>query len=264
MPQLFPNPISSNAYLTINAGDGLTGGGQVQLGGSVSLALANAANARNCYNVTPTPDGTIVQFTIVNGATPIPAYIDVYVNRLLQDTSAYSVNGNVVTFVTAPAVGVPINVVYGVDDTRAQYALSPIGVSTTNFQFPTGVNPDSIYVDVFAAGVLQDTTAYSLNYTAGSWSVVFGVAPATSDLVAVFSTSSFSSRNLYHTTPVTDSSTTKFTIHGGTPVAFYADTYVNGLFQSSLSDYTLDIAAGIWKLNFTTAPTTGQTIQVVF
>lgn len=264
MPQLFPNPISSNSYITVVAGNGLTGGGQAKLGGSVTLSVAGASNGRNCYAVTPTPDGTIVQFTITGGAVPVPSYIDVYVNGLLQDASTYSISGSVVTFTTAPAASAAIYVVYGLDDTRAQYALTPIGASTTNFQFPNGVSPNSIYVDVFAAGVLQDTTAYSLNYIAGAWSVVFGTAPGTSDLVAVFSTDNFSSRNLYHTTPVTDGTTTEFTIHGATATSFYIDVYVNGSFKSSLSDYVLNIDAGIWTLDFTTAPTSGQTIQAVF
>lgn len=266
MPQLYPNPISSNSFITVNAGSGLTGGGQVQLGGTVTLALQGAistATSRNCYATTPAADGTVAQFTITNAATPLPNYIDVYVQGLLQDTSTYTVSGSVITFVTPPTSGFSVFAVYATNDTRNQYALSPIGISTTNFQFPAGISPDGSYVDVFVAGVLQDVSAYALNYVSGSWSVVFGSAPGSSDIVAVFSPTVFSTRNIYYPTPVVNGSVTSFTIHGGTPVSLYVDVYLNGVFQDSISTYSLNIVSGVWKVVFASAPSSG-TLQVIF
>jgi hypothetical protein len=266
MPQLYPNPISSTSFVTVNAGPGLAGGGSVPLGGTITLSVAGAvstATGRNCYATSPTPDGTIAQFSITNAAIPLPAYIDVYVNGLLQDASTYTISGTQVTFTTAPASAAAIYVVYATNDTRSQYALTAIGISTTNFAFPTGITPDSSYVDVFVAGVLQDVSAYSLNYVSGSWSVVFGSAPGSSDIVAVFSPTVFSTRNLYYPTPIVNGSVTTFTIHGGTPVSLYVDVYINGLFKDSVSTYRLNIVGGVWQITFASAPASGA-IQVVF
>lgn len=266
MPQLFPNPISSNSYVTINAGAGLTGGGPVQLGGTVTLALqgsVSTSTSRNCYATTPATDGNIAQFTIVNAASPLPAYIDVYVNGLLQDTSTYTVSGSVITFSTPPTSGYPIFAVYSPNDTRSQYKLSPIGISTTNYQFPAGIFPDGSYVDIFVSGVLQDTSTYSLNYISGNWNVVFNSSQTSSDIVAVFSPTVFSTRNLYYATPLVDGTATIFTIHGGVPVSLYVDVYINGVFQDSISTYNLNLYGGVWKIVFATAPSTG-TLQVIF
>ena len=269
MPQLFPNPISSNSYINVSAGAGLVGGGQVELGGTVSLALnggTSSVNARNCYALTPTPDGTISEFTIVNAAVPLPAYIDVYVNGKLQDSSTYVLGTNTVSFQTStgtnpPASGATLFVAYSVNSTRNQYTLSSVGGSSTIFAFPSGVTPDSSYVDVFVAGEFQSTSTYSLNLTGGSWQVVFGTAQTSTDIVAVFDPFNFSSRNEYLVTPTT--SATNFTIRGGTPTALYVDTYLNGLYQDSISTYSLNINSGVWEVVFGTA-VTGANLSVVF
>lgn len=269
MPQLFPNPISSNSYITVSAGAGLVGGGQVSLGGTVSLALnggTSSLNARNNYAVSPTPDGTISEFTIVNAAVPLPAYVDVFINGKLQDSNTYILGTNTISFQNGtgtlpPPSGAKIFVVYSVNSTRTQYTLSSIGGSTTNYGFPSGVEPDSSYVDVFVAGVFQDTTAYSLNYSSGSWEIVFGTAQTSTDIVAVFDPFNFSTRNIYNVTP--NSSTTIFTIQGGTPTSLYVDTFVSGLFQDNISTYSLNINGGVWQLAFASA-VTGSNISVVF
>jgi len=269
MPQLFPNPISSNSYINVSAGAGLVGGGQVQLGGTVSLALnggTSSVNARNCYAVTPAPDGTISEFTIVNAAVPLPAYIDVYINGKLQDSSTYVLGTNTVSFQTStgtnpPPSGASLYVVYSVNSTRSQYALSSVGGSSTIFAFPSGVTPDSSYVDVFVAGEYQDTASYALNLTNGSWQVVFGTAQTSTDIVAVFDPFNFSTRNSYNVTPT--ASGTTFTIRGGVPTSLYVDTYLSGLFQDSLSTYSLNINSGVWELVFGTT-VTGSNLTVVF
>lgn len=267
MPQLYPNPISSTSYITINTGQGLVGGGAVQLGGSLTLSAiqstSSVSSSRNCYGTTPVPDGTNPQFTIVNPVVPLPPYVNVYVSGLLQDVSAYSITGTLITFAVAPAASAPIYVVYTPNDTSNQYSLTPVGISTTNFQLPAGILPDSSYIDVYVAGVLQDTSAYVLNYISGVWRIVFGAAPGTTDIVAVLDTNNFSSRNLYRATPVIDGTTTAFTIHNGTPTSLYVDVFVNGIFKSSLTDYSLNIVAGVWQIAFIAAPSSG-TIQVVF
>lgn len=271
MPQLFPNPISSNSFVNVIAGSGLTGGGSVQLGGTVTLATSNSSSistARNNYAVTPTPDGTISEFTIVGAAVPVPPYIDVYVNGLLQDSDTYIISGQTVSFQNSsgtlpPPSGALVYVVYSPNDlTRNQFALTAIGSSTTNFSI--AANPFSSYIDIFVAGVWQDTTAYSLNYTSGTWEVVFGSAPGSSDIVAVFDPDNWSSRNVYGATPVTDGTTTTFTITGGTPTSLYVDTYVAGLFQYTPTTYYLNLAAGAWQLAFTTAPASASDLKVVF
>lgn len=266
MPQLYPTPPSSTEYVIVNAGSGLAGGGKVPLGGSVTLSVAgstSSSTARNCYALSPAADGTTTTFNIVNAALPLPAYIDVYVNYLLQDKSTYTASGSTITFSTAPSASVPLFTVYATNDTRNQYSLSPVGSSTTNFQFPAGSNPDGNYVDVFVSGVLQDTSLYSLNYTSGSWGVTFNSSQSSSDILAVYSTTVFSTRNMYRATPVIDGTTTAFTIHNGTPVSLYVDVYINGLFQDSISTYNLNIISGVWQLVYTSAPASG-TMQVVF
>jgi len=270
MPQLFPNPISSNSGITINTGDGLTGGGTVTLGGSLTIASAvtSSTGNRNCYAVSPAANGVAAQFTVVNPLQPLPLYVDVYVAGILQQPNIhYTVSGTVITFVTPPLTGQAIWVVYAVNDARSMFYLTPnpaTGVATT-FSFPTRV-PQAAYIDVYIDGVYQiPTIDYALNYIAGVWHVIFVVAPGVNSVVfAVYDNTVFLTRENYNVTPISNSATTQFLLTGGTPTSLYVDVYVNRSFVSPLADYTLNLYSGVWKMDFSVAPPTGQLVSVVF
>ena len=185
---------------------------------------------------------------------------------LLQPTSAYSVSGTTVSFVTAPTLGQAIWVVYSADDTRDQSGTltpAPNG-STVTFSFPA-LGPQAGYVDMYVSGTYQiPGTDYNLNYISGTWSVTFTSAPANlSTVFSVYDNTQFSTRNFYNTTPVTDGSTSQFLLTGGTPTELYGDVYLNRLFVSPLADYAFNLHAGVWKLDFTSAPTASQPMIMV-
>jgi hypothetical protein len=273
MGQLYPNPISSTSGITIIAGTGLSGGGFVLLNGTVFLSATGGSGAtRNAYTVSQTPNGSAQNFTIVNFPPNITiSYADVFVNGIIQTVNTdytLSNTGNL-NFTFAPATGDIIDIVFSnPPGTRFQYTLSPApnGV-TTSFSFPTDM-PTSAYVDVFVNGILQTpTTNYTLNLTAGTWSVVFTTAPATGDVLeAVFSPSEQSTRNLYATSPAPNGATTSFTITGGVPSNpnLYIDVFVNGIYQTIGTNFNLNLVSGVWNIVFTTAPLTGDIIETVF
>jgi hypothetical protein len=263
MPQIFPNPISSNAFLTINTSGGLTGGGPVQLGGSITLtgATSSPTGNRMCYAVTPAPNGVIAQFTIVNASAPLPQYIDVFVAGVLQDpNSQYTVNGTTITLVTPPTGGQAVWVVFAIGDTRTFNILTGSG---TSYALPSN-NLVASYIDLYVNGVYQiPGVDYNLNYLSGAWGVVFTYTPS-GTIAAVYDNTKYSSRDLYRLTPVTDGSTTLFLISGGVPTTLYVDVYNNRSFVSPLADYSLEVVSGVWKVNFGAAPTSGNLLSVIF
>jgi hypothetical protein len=272
--QLYPNPVSSTTGVTVFAGPGLSGGGFVPLNGAITLsaAIGGADASRVAYPVSPAADGSFQTFTITGypaGLTLL--YADVYVGGVLQTLGTnytFPVPGSIF-FTTAPASGDRIDVVFSnPPGNRFQYAMTPApnGV-TTSFSFP-GDLPSTSYVDVYVNGVLQTPTInYSLNLTAGTWSVVFTTAPLTNDIIeTVFAPDELSTRNLYTLTPAADGVTTSFGIGAGSPVNpdLYIDVFVNGLFQSPVTNYNLNLVDGIWTVVFTTAPLLGDAVETVF
>lgn len=259
MPQLYPQPVSSTQGVTVRAGAGLFGGGPVALGQSVTIS---GETTRQQYTVSPaTGDGANGSFTIQG---PIPSgYVDVFVAGQLQVTSAYTLVGPQISFVIPPASGATVAAVYATpQDSRQQYTLVPVGSSTTIFTFPTGL-PNAGYVDIYSPSgdMLYAGTDYTLNFLSGNWTVVFAVAPGTGPL-AVFTPDIFDDRNQYALSPVADGTTTQFGIVGGTPEGS-VDVFVAGLFQVS-SAAALGLSAGEWVIVFTTAPTSGSSMWVVF
>lgn len=273
MGQLYPCPISSTDGITINAGAGLSGGGFAVLGGSVFIsATGGASSSRQVYDVTPAADGLTQVFEITSfPAGSDPNYYDVYVNGVLQTLGTnYTFVTNTITFTFAPATNDTIEVVLSNPaGSRFQYQMTPAtdGV-TTSFSFPTDL-PQTSYVDVFLNGIYQTPNVqYNLNMTAGTWAVVMTTAPLTGDVLeTVFAASDGAqTRNNYQLTPATDGVTTSFGIVGGTPTSpnFYIDCYVNGLYQTIGTNFNLNLVGGVWNVVFTTAPKTGDTLDVVF
>lgn len=259
MPQLYPQPVSSTQGVTVRAGAGLFGGGQVVLGQSTTLS---AETTRQQYTVSPaTGDGANGSFTIQG---PIPSsYVDVFVAGQLQATSAYTLVGAQISFVAPPASGATVAAVYATpQDSRQQATLVPVGSSTTIFTFPAAL-PNATYVDVYspAGDMLYAGTDYTLNFLSGIWTVVFTSAPGTGPL-AVFTPDIFDDRNQYALSPVADGTTTQFRIVGGTPEGS-VDVFAAGLFQIS-SDATLGLSAGEWVIVFTAAPASATALWVVF
>jgi hypothetical protein len=257
MPQLYPNPLSSNIGITVNTEDGVYGGGAVALAGQVTLS---GSAVRQAYTCTPTANGSVGTFQILG--PPPSGYADVFVGGVLQvPVTAYTIVGNQIFFVTAPSSGNTPVVVFGTpSDLREQATLTP--VSSTVFAFDAD-QPNATYVDIYVNGVQQQAGGtYTLNYVSGSWTVVFGSAPASTP-VAVFQADNFSDRNQYALAPVTDGTTTSFRIVGAVPTSSYVDVFVAGLFQSP-AVYSLNLVAGEWFVVFTTAPSSGSTAWVTF
>jgi hypothetical protein len=262
MPQLYPQPVSSTVGVTVVAGAGLFGGGTATLNKSVTVS---AQTTRQQYPTTPVPDGSNGSFTIQG---PVPGgYTDIFVGGLLQPTSAYTLSGSQVAFVTPPAASVTMAAVYATPvDARQQYGLTPIADGTiTSFTFPTGL-PNGAYVDVYSADghLLIPGTDYTLNRVSGNWTVVFTTAPAASATpFAIFTPDIVDDRAQYALAPVPNGTTTRFRIVGGAPETTSVDVFDNGFYQVSAAA-TLNIIAGEWVIDFTTAPTTGHTLLVVF
>src|SRR6266850_1327136 len=273
MGQLYPLPISNTSGVSVLAGSGLSGGGFVPIGGSVTLSASGGSqNSRKAYSVTPAPDGSFQTFTIVGFPSGLSLlYADVYVNGILQtlNTNYTFPSPGSILFSTAPASGDVIDVVFSnPNGNRFIYTLTPAADSvTTSFSFPADL-PASSYVDIYVNGILQTpTTNYTLNRMSGVWTIIFTTAPTTGDaLEAVFAPDEQTTRNLYATTPATDGVTTNFTIVGGTPSNpnIYIDTFLNGLYQTAGSNYFLNLVSGVWTIAMTTAPLTGDFLEVVF
>lgn len=273
MGQLYPNPISSTAGITIVAGSGLSGGGTAVLGGTIFLSATGGASAsRQVYTVTPVADGLTQVFQITS--FPVgsdPNYYDVFVNGVLQSLGTnYTFVTSTITFTFAPATNDVIEVVLSNPaGSRFQYQMTPAtnGI-VTSFSFPTDT-PQTSYVDVFLNGLFQTpTTNYALNLTSGTWALVMTTAPLTGDILeTVFAASDGAqTRNNYQLTPAADGVTTSFGIVGGIPTNpnLYLDCYVNGIYQTINTEFHLNLVAGVWKIVFTTAPLTGDTLDVVF
>lgn len=259
MPQLYPQPVSSTQGVTVRAGAGLYGGGQVALGQTTTLS---ADTTRQQYTMSPaTGDGVNGTFTI---QSPVPSgYVDIFAGGQLQPISAYTTSGSQIFFATPPASGATMAAVFATpQDSRQQYTLVPVGSSATIFTFPTGL-PNSGYVDIYspAGDMLEAGVDYTLNFLSGNWTVIFTVAPGTGPL-AVFTPDIFDDRNQYALSPVADGTTTQFRIVGGTPEGSI-DIFVAGLFQVS-GAAVLGLSAGEWVVVFTTAPVVASTMWVVF
>jgi hypothetical protein len=279
MGQLYPNPISTTAGITIIAGTGLSGGGSAVLGGSIPIAATGGlAATRAAYTTTPATDGITQNFDIVGFPLGLDlSYADVFVNGVLQTLNVqYAISGSLLLFTYAPAAGDIIDVVFSSPvGSRFQYQLSPApNGATTSFSFPTDT-PTSLYVDIYNNGILQTPGfSYNLNLTAGVWAVVFTTAPLTGDILeAVFAPADGpNSRNLYGLTPIANGSTTSFTISPAmgpwvgylTNINLYADVYINGIYQTISTNYNLNLVGGVWTIVFTTAPKTGDILEVVF
>jgi hypothetical protein len=273
MGQLYPLPISKSSGVTVTAGSGLSGGGFVSIGGSITLSASGGAQAsRKAYAVSPSPDGSFQTFTIVGFPPGLSLlYADVYINGLLQTINTnytFPVQGSIL-FSTAPLTGDVIDVVFSnPNGNRFQYQLTPAADSvTTSFSFPADL-PSSSYVDIYVNGILQTpTTNYSLNLASGVWTVVFTTAPTTGDILeAVFTPDEQTTRNRYSTTPATDGVTTNFTIVSGVPSNpnLYIDVFLNGLYQTAGSNYFLNLVSGIWTIAMVTAPLAGDVLETVF
>ena len=255
MGQIYPTPTSVGQSLTINTNSPLTGGGSVSLGGSLTLGLSTSnSSTRQAYVVTPAPDGTTANFTIV-GLPPGSnvSYADVFVDGKLQFVSSFTLSGSSLSLNTAPTTGQKVRVVCSTPtDNRQQHTLT--ASSSTVFTFPS-VSPQSTYVDIYDGnGKLQivGATGYYLNITNGSYFVVFASAPVT-PVIAVFDPSVNSGRNLYS---MTSTSSTTFSISGGSPSTPYVDIFDQGLFlmDGSSYDYTLSYSSGVWVVTFASAP----------
>lgn len=274
MGQLYPNPVSSNQSVTINTAFPLTGGGELPLGGNLTLGISTTqSSSRAQYTVSPAPDGTTANFTVDNTATSLNiSYADVYIDGFLQDPTVYTLSGNTLSFNTAPTSGQKIYAVFSQPDDDRQisdFTPSPDGV-TTDFSFSTFL-PLGTYVDLYLDGKLQipstpDTAYdYSLNIVDGVPSISFTTAPASGKVVtAVFNPSTLTGRNLYLLSPAADGTVSDFTIVGGAPSTPYIDVFAAGLFQSETVDYDLSFVSGKWTISFAAPPTSGASLCAVF
>jgi len=266
MPQIYPQA-TPGLPVNVVTNSPITGGGQVGPGGTVTLGLSTSNNSiRNAYTVSPSPDGTVQNFTIVNAPTGLNvSYADVYINGYLQQASAFTLTGSTLSLNTAPSAGANVFVAFSSPtDSRQQFTLAQ--QNPTTFTFPT-VTPQGIYADIYDGnGVFQaPSTKYNLDITNGAYSVVFASAPVT-PVIAVFDPSVNSGRQAYQLTPAADGSTTSFTIINGVPSTPYIDVYKAGLFQmvGSSYAYTLNYLNGAWMVVFAAAPTSGNSLEVVF
>lgn len=264
MGQIYPTPTSAGQSLAINTNSPLTGGGVVLLGGSLTLGLSTTNDAtRKAYVVSPDPDGTAQNFTIVGAPTTMNiSYADVFIDGKIQLSSVFSLQKNILSLNTAPSSGSKIRVVFSYpSDNRQQFTL--VSSSPTVFTFPT--TPESTYVDVYDGnGNFQSvgSSGYYLNIVNGEYSVVFASAPVT-PITAVFDPSTDSGRQSYPMAPVTGS-TVNYTISGGAPSTNYIDIFAGGLFQmdGSSYDYTLSYTSGNWTVSFSSPPS--GSLEAVF
>lgn len=162
-------------------------------GADVVAVFATPVDTRQQYTLSPAADGVTTSFTFPTDL-PGAVYVDVYssAGSLLQFGVDYTINfisGNwTVVFTTAPASGNTPLAVFSpnIPDDRMQYALSPAADgAATRFRIVGGA-PDTT-VDVFAAGLFQNSTQVVLNIVAGEWVIDFTAAPAIGTLLlAVF------------------------------------------------------------------------------
>lgn len=143
---------------------------------------------------------------------------------------------------------------------RIQYPLTPVpdganGSFTIQGPVPSG------YVDLFAAGLLQNVSAYTR-----SGSQIFFVTPpsASVSMAAVYATP-VDTRQQYTLTPAANGTVTSFTFPTALPNAGYVDVYTSdGHMLTAGVDYTLNRVSGNWTVVFTTAPGAGLTPMSVF
>lgn len=130
---------------------------------------------------TGTIDGSNTNFTLTE--TPDPASINVYLNGILQSSSAYVINGNVVTLNEAPYTGDYIIIDYKTDSAPANtgFNQSPTGlVNGTNTVFTLPVSPTKVMVYLNGVRQLENT-----HFTHSGDTITFSEAPYSGDWIIV-------------------------------------------------------------------------------
>lgn len=143
---------------------------------------------------------------------------------------------------------------------RIQYPMTPVPDGANGSFTIQGPVPNG-YVDLFVAGLLQVTSAYTQ-----SGSQIFFVTPPASgaSLAAAYAQPS-DTRQQYTLTPAADGTITTFTFPTALPNAGYVDTYsADGHMLTAGVDYTLNRVSGNWTVVFAVAPGAGLTPMSVF
>lgn len=126
-------------------------------------------------------DGSNKNFTLTE--TPDPASVNVYLNGILQASSAYVINGNVVTLDEAPYTGDYIIIDYKTDTAPANagYNQSPTGlVDGSNTVYTLPVSPTKVMVYLNGVRQLEDT-----HFTHAGDTITFSQAPYSGDWIIV-------------------------------------------------------------------------------
>ncbi len=152
----------------------------------------------------------------------------------------------------------------GTSGTRKAYTVvqTPNG-ATQNFtiaNFPVGLSLQ--YADVFVNGILQ---TLNTNYTLpGGSQLNFTFAPATGDIIDIVFSNPPGTRFQYLMTPSPNGATTSFSFPNDLPTSSYVDTFINGILQTTGTNYALNLTSGTWAIVFTSAPRTNDVIETVF
>lgn len=126
-------------------------------------------------------DGSNAEFTL--SETPDPGSVNVYLNGILQTSSAYIVNGDVVTLNQAPLDGDYIIIDYKTDSApeNAAFNQSPTGlVNGSNMVYTLPVSAERVMVYLNGVRQLEDT-----HFTHTGDTITFSAAPQSGDWILV-------------------------------------------------------------------------------
>ena len=153
----------------------------------IHIASVTVDGASGITRNTYTGTGSQQSFTL--SVTPSSEdFTFVYVDGVYADKNEYTLNNNVITFVSAPAnnASVEVMTINAVNIQQTSYLANDTFTgddSTTTFTLVNGQPSNEAFTMVFVQGVYQNKNTYSLS----SNSIVFTEAPYTGDSIEVIS-----------------------------------------------------------------------------
>lgn len=153
----------------------------------IHIASVTIDGASGITRNTYTGTGSQQSFTL--SVTPSNEdFTFVYVDGVYADKNEYTLNNNVITFVSSPAnsASVEVMTINAVNVQQTSYLANDTFIgddSTTTFALVNGQPSNEVFTMVFVQGVYQNKNTYSLS----SNSIVFTEAPYTGDSIEVLS-----------------------------------------------------------------------------
>lgn len=287
----------TSSNVTVNAGTGLTGGGSVSLGNSITISAAQdiATSATPTFSsLNLTGNNAILSLT---GTTPSISSgnrsFSIFAGNVGIGTSStigsqIAVNGNQTignSFIAgnAPANGLAVQGNVGIGTTTANYNLSVVG--TGNFTGNLGIGGTATVSSLLSANSLSVTNGSFLNILTTTGNVGFGASASVGSLLSAGSLSVSgasilgSTLNVTGATSLSSATTTgnlglgtaspnyRLDVNGGsssTQIRFGNDSSNSGGFLTAISpsDVYLSQGASYNGSNFVARGTTSQQIEL--